>query len=137
MKSVVEHLIPELAQNAARPVLEVVVDRSHQNGLRRESEQECTVYDVQGPATATRGGMPITLGLGVRRRIFAVCERTDVFGDWLVLPDLAAHLWGHVPQTVERIRGNNLLSGIEKIGTLPGTVLLADLNRISQRKRGV
>ena len=107
--------------------LDVFVDRSKQNGLHEDSKTVFTVYEVFGDASATQGGVVVPLGVGVRRRIFGVCEHTRFFGDCLLLADLAAHVWGHAPSAIATLAEPRMLTSLKWIGNAPGQVVIAQL----------
>ena len=67
------------------------------------------------------------MGESVTQRIYSVCETTRFFGDWLLLADLAAHLWGRNRAMLDRIRHDKLKSAIEDLGMHPGIALVGDL----------
>ncbi len=107
--------------------LEVFIDRSSQNGLH-EAPTSFTRYDLLTPgAPALKDGKPVRLGESVRQRIYSVCETTRYFGDWLLLADLAAHLWGRNGVMRDRIRHEKLKSAVEDLGMFPGIALFGDL----------
>ena len=73
------------------------------------------------------GGKSIGLGERVSQRIYPVCETTPCFGDWLLLADLVAHLFGRSRLLLDRIRHEKLKSAVEDLGMLPGIELVHDL----------
>ncbi|MBS2024398.1 MAG: hypothetical protein JST92_18515 [Deltaproteobacteria bacterium] len=109
--------------------LEVFVDRSKQNGLHDRDPDSFETFEILADSPALSAGVPVKMGAGSHRRLIAIAELTKPFGDWLLLADLAAHVWGRVPAAVDRIRHPGLLSAIEKIGTLDGKNLLVELHR--------
>ncbi len=111
--------------------LDVVVDRSAQNGLAQgHTHDTFMLYEVEGAARATQNGVPIRLGEGVQRRFFAVSERTPTVGDWVLLADVAAHLWGNEPKAIEYLRHDHFLNGVQKVAVMPGTAVIGELRKI-------
>jgi hypothetical protein len=123
---------------AARRI-DAVIDRCKQNGLFDPAGQWMLVSTEGAPAT--QKGKPIRLGAGIERRMFGAGPLTGFFGDMLLIPDLCARLWSLHPRAVDRLRGPQLLTNIERIGgkndeAAPGMRLVEELERaLGPRKK--